>query len=290
MKPTRMILCCVIALTFDLAVNPVCPAADTKAQDAMSLSDLSMEIAALQSLHRFEFTPAQMTLIRKLAAEAAPKGEKRKEGKGSGKVRKRMLDLRDALVIGNEARIEELEEQLADLLEEEETDIDDRVAITASAVRPATELLQSLTIAQVAAFLAKAADDVPEPAAALIGSLDVVVELKEPEWNDLAKEITDELKWQLGGLDPKRNSAIAEQAEQFLKRVRALNEKDLEKQRPELEKSARDLVARTPPTIVLHHFAERTLAELLSNPRLTAAVDALLEKEKEASKEKDKAK
>jgi hypothetical protein len=135
--------------------------------------------------------------------------------------------------------------------------------------------------------LSRSGDDVPEPANTLIGTFDVVVELKDAEWKDLAKEIADELRWQLGGINPDRNGAIGEEVEQFLKKVRSLNQNDLEKQRPELERSARELVANTPPTIVLHHFAQHTLAELLSNPRLGAALDALLEKDK---KDKEKSK
>ncbi len=290
MKRIGLIIHRIVVFAIGIAIVPECRAADPKDFDGMPLSDLSMEIAALQTLHRLEITPAQITEIRKLASDSGAKSEKRREGKASDKVRKRMLDLRDALVIGNEARIEELEEQLADLLEDEETDLDDRVALTAAATVRAPELLKSLKIAQVAAFLAKSADDVPEPSDTLIGAINVVTDLKDAEWNSLAKEIAEELKWQLGGSEPRRSGIIADQVGQFLKKVRSLDEKELEKQRPELEKEARELAAKAPPTIVLHNFAEHTVAELLSNPRLALALDALIEKQKEKSKEKDKTK
>jgi len=66
--------------------------------------------------------------------------------------------------------------------------------------------------------------------------------------------------------------------EAFLKTAHVMREREPKKQRPELEKAARQFVAQVPPTQVLHNVAEHTLAELLSNPRLVAAFDARLKR------------
>jgi hypothetical protein len=259
-----------VAITFALTAIPASQAVDPKPKDEPTLSELSLQVAALQSMHRFDLTREQLQLLRKLFEDIAPKDDKRKPGKASDKIRKRMFDLRDALLNGNEERIDELEEKLADMLDEEETDIDDRVRVTAAATKKALEMLKSLRLAQVAAFYSRALDDVPEPLETLLSALEVVGSLKDPEWNDLAKDIIEDLQWQLG-------SGAGEKVEPFLKMLRALDEAALEKQRPDLEKAARELVAQVPPTIILHNFVEHTLAELLSNPAVAVAVAARLE-------------
>ncbi len=45
-------------------------------------------------------------------------------------------------------------------------------------------------------------------------------------------------------------------------------------QRDDLDKEARKVVGDVGPTDVIRHYMERALAELLSNPRLGAAVEA----------------
>ena len=59
---------------------------------------------------------------------------------------------------------------------------------------------------------------------------------------------------------------------------RALKDDEFKKERPELEKTARQIVGEVGPLDVLRHAVERSLADLLSNPRLAAAIDARLKK------------
>ncbi len=278
----RILFMFAIVFASGVCAHSGCNAADPKPKeptsDQLSLSNLSLEVVALQSLHRFQMTAEQMTALRKLAASTVSKPGGRTEGKGNDKHRQALLDLREALLKGKDERIEDLEDDLAELHEKEEANFDDQVNITAAARRKAPEALQSLRPAQIAAFFHVVADDLPDPLGMLLDALEVVGEYKDAEWKELTADIVDELSWQLGGLDPERSRLVGGNVEQYLKKIRSLNAKDLEKQRPELEKQARQFVAQAPPTAILHNFAEHTLAELLSNPRLPAALDARLDK------------
>jgi hypothetical protein len=279
---TSLLLTAVVALAASIN-DSGCRAAEPKPKDqatekAPSLSNLSLEISALQALNRFEMTTEQMNALRRLAADTMPKNAKRDEGKASDKVRKTMLDLRTALIKQDADRIDDLEDALADLLDDEDTDLDDQVNITSAARRRAPEVLQGLRPAQVLAFFNNSGDDLPAPLETLLSALDVVRELKDDEWKDLSEEIVEEMRWLLGGLDPERNRFVADKVEQYLKKVRAVKAKDFEKARPEMERSARQFVGQIAPTVVLHNFAEHALAELLSNPRLLAAIDARLDR------------
>jgi hypothetical protein len=244
----------------------------------ITLSQLSLEVSALQGLYRFQMTQPQMEALTKLAAETA-KADKRGPGKGSDKLRKRLLDLREALVDGDEERIGDLEEKLADLLDEEEPDLDDRVTISPQALRPARDFLKTIRPPQIVSYLSDSAEDIRDPLATLIDVLDVAPVAKEAEWNDLASEMAEELKWQLGGMDPEKNKTIGAKVEGYLKRIRGLTEKEIDAKRTELEKAAEDIVAETPSAIILQNYVEHALAELLCNPRLPAALEARMEKE-----------
>ena len=140
------------------------------------------------------------------------------------------------------------------------------------------EVLQSLTPRQVNAFLSYYSEDLPDPLATLIEALDVVGKASDAEWKDLVEMTAEDLGWQLGGWTPSRSRIIGEKIEQYLKKARSLNAKEFAKQRPDLEKLARQFVSQVPPTVMLHNYAEHALAELLSNPRLGAAVEARLSK------------
>jgi hypothetical protein len=250
---------------------------DPKPKERLSLSNLSLEVEALQTLHRFQMTTRQLEALSRLAADTVGKSTPREDGKGSGKLQKTLTELRDALLRGDEDRIERLEEQLEALQDAEDPDLDDEVELTPAARRRASEVLQSLSPRQVAGFLATFSEP-PDPLDRLLGALDVVGKLKDDQWKTLTEDIAEELSWQLGGVDANRSRAVGESVRQFLSMVRSLNEKEFKKQRADLEKSARQFVTQVPPTAVLHNVVEHELAELLSNPRLSAALEARLKK------------
>ena len=51
------------------AAFPQCEAADPKPKKATSLSNLSLEVAALQTIYRFDMTTQQLMALRKLAGD-----------------------------------------------------------------------------------------------------------------------------------------------------------------------------------------------------------------------------
>jgi hypothetical protein len=268
-----------LALVVAMAQPLTCLAGppDARAKDKVSLSNLSLEVEALQTMHRFQMTTRQLEMLSRLVSETAGKPKPREDGKGSAKLQRTLTDLRDALLRNEDDRIERLEEQLEGLLDAEDPDLDDEVELTAGARRRASEVLQSLSTRQVASFLGTLSEP-PDPLERLLGALDVVGKLKDEQWKTLTEDIADDLAWQLGGVDANRGRAVADSVRQFLGSARALNEKEFKKQRPELEKATRQFVGQVPPTAILHNVAEHELAELLSNPRLGALLEARLKK------------
>ena len=275
----RITAALVPVLTVAFLFIPLSPGAQPKGVDSSALNDLSMEVAALLTLHKFEMTRQQLEVLRKLAPETAPKPADRDPAKANDQCRQVLTDLRAALLEEkrDEDRIGELEEKWEDLRDSDEVDFDDEVDITAAARRRVPDVLRMLSTRQVVAYLSEQEDVLPDPLELLLEALDQVSELSKADWKERCDDIVEEVSWVLGGLDPKASKMVADRVERWLRQVRVSMETGVfPKQRQDFEKSARQFVAQVPPTLVLHNITEHALAELLSNPRLAAALDARL--------------
>ena len=237
---------------------------------------LSMEVVALQALHQLQATPAQLEELKRLAAATAEKVGPRRQVEVSDKFHKTLAQLRDALVEGKDERIDELNRTIDGLREKEQPELDDFTEISDSARREAAALLRRFSARQVAGFLADYADDFPDPVEMLTGACQEVRKLSGREWGGLRDDVAEQVGWLVAGLDGDAEEQARDRAAALLTRARQMSEKDFKKQRPELEKAARELAAKVGPTDVHRHFMEHALAELLSNPRLGAAVEARL--------------
>jgi len=275
----RITAALVPVLTVAFLFIPLSPGAQPKGVDSSALNDLSMEVAALLTLHKFEMTRQQLEVLRKLAPETAPIPTDRDTAKANDQCRQVLTNLRAALLEEkrDEDRIGELEEKWEDLRDSDEVDFDDEVDITAAARRRVPDVLRMLSTRQVVAYLSEQEDVLPDPLELLLEALDQVSELSKADWKERCDDIVEEVSWVLGGLDPKASKMVADRVERWLRQVRVSMETGVfPKQRQDFEKSARQFVAQVPPTLVLHNITEHALAELLSNPRLAAALDARL--------------
>src|SRR5271155_2593124 len=106
----------VLSLPMAALAAPPEPKPADKAGDKQSLSNLSLEVSAMQTLHRFQLTTKQLETLRKLASETMPKSATREEGKGSAKLHKTLTDLHAALSKDDDEAIDTLSEQLDTLV------------------------------------------------------------------------------------------------------------------------------------------------------------------------------
>lgn len=253
--------------------QPKQPAAPAAAK--VSVPELSMEVAALQALVQFGITPEQMAYLRKLAPETMSETGARPAAKVSSEYRRTLMALRDALAKSTEPdRIGELQERLEKLRDTEAPDLDDGVEITDAAREKAPAVLQRLSARQVAGFLAAYGDDFPDPGERLQAALQQVRELSDKDWKETRDVISADVSRLVAGLDPEKCEEVANQVVQLLIKVRAFKPEDLKQHQAELEAEARRIVGKQGPFEILRHATLHALAELLSNPRLTAALDA----------------
>jgi hypothetical protein len=240
-------------------------------------AQLSLQVAALQILHQFDASPAQMETLAKLAKDTA-KARARKP-KASDKVRQALAELRDALIQGDDDKISERSDQVDELRSAENADLDDAVDTTAAARKAAPEALRLFSARQVHAYLGNYdEDDLPDPLERMSDAMKDGRALTAADWKTLCKEVADEVGWQIGGLDDDAEKKVADKVAALLERSRKLTNDDFKAKQPDLEKAAREILGDVGPTDVLRHLAQRDLAELLSNPQLPAALEARLKK------------
>ena len=276
-RSTLSLLACAVLV----AVLPA-RAADAPKENAGKddLNALSLEVAALQLVHQMALTPDQMEAFAKLAKDAAPRDTTRKPAKVSDKYRKTLQQYHDALVKGDDDRIDDLGEELEDLRDSEDPALDDQVETTDEARKLAPQALKLLGARQTANYLALYGDDLPDPVEDLLGALEKSHDPAEKDWKELRDDTAAEVGWLVAGFDKDAAGKVSDKAGALLDRARDLKDEEFKTQRPQLEKEARELAGDVSPTRVLRHILERDLAELLANPQLPAALDARLEQVK----------
>jgi hypothetical protein len=248
---------------------------EPQAPEQLSTNDLNLEVQALQTLYHFKFTAEQMRSLAKVARETAEPPRPRKKAKASDDYRQVLLDLRSALIDANdEDSIDNLEDKLDELTESEKPTLDDDVELTAAARKHAPQVLGRLKPPQLAAYIGYVADDVADPVERVRTALAEVRGLKRDEWKTKRDEIAEEVGWLVAGVDEEKSARVSDRVVALLSKARSLTDAEFTRQQAELEKAAEEIAGGVHPAAVLEHVAEHALAELLSNPRLGAALRA----------------
>lgn len=241
------------------------------ADEPPPLNDLSMEVAALQTVYLLQLTPSQRSALREMVQKAAPQAAAaRKPAKASAEFRQTLADLRAALATGDDAeRIDKLSARVDELRQKEKPQLDDGFDLTDEAVEAAPRLLRLLTARQLAVYAGAFADDIADPLEEILEALPRVRDMDDRKWKEFRGGMTETLGTLLGGVDADRSGAYRDKVLQLLILTRGLSDADFKEQRPELEKKARAIVGNVGPLDVLRNYLESQLAELLSNPRLS---------------------
>ncbi len=253
-----------------------CFAEEPKKGFMPSLTSLSLEVAAMETLHDFKLTGPQVEVLRKLAMETAPKDQSRRPGKGSEKLRKALTSLHQALVENkDDDRVNQLADQVDELRETENPDLDDGIEISEEARRRAPEIFQLLSARQVAGYLAAVSGNIADPRERLMEALEKVRGLSQDQWKDFRDEIADEIGPLVAGLDEEKAERVGDEAVQLLIMARGMKDPEFKKQKRELEEKARKIVGNIGSMEVLQNVMEHSLAGLLSNPQLEAAIEVM---------------
>lgn len=237
-----------------------------------NLNDLSLEIAALQTFHELGLTAEQLNALGKLARESTSKGEQRQPAKTSPELASALVSLHAAYVKGDDNQISDCQEKLDSLMEKQQPELDNSVVITEGGRSNAADALKLLNVRQVGALLGTL--EMTDPVELLVTAQEQVRQIKKSD--DLTNEIAtvaEEVAWLLHGWDD-------DEASQKTKdKVTALLEGTANRpggvssaERKRWEKDARQAIGEYDAKDVIGHIMEHGMAELLSNPRVEAAI------------------
>ena len=249
------------------------------------LNVASLRVGAMQTLYELDASPEQLHLIRKAAAGSGVRDTSdRPPAKGADKLAKALSDLREALVDPkpDDAKIAAARNALADATGEADVTLDDAVHPSAAAVAAAVTAGRAFTAGQLAAYLAAHADQVVGPAERLTNGLAEVRDAPPDGLDAAVKQVSVEVGQLAAGPDaPAAADAVAAKAADWLRANRANPPAETTEERSKVEAAARTVVGSVPPVEGLGHWFDIEMAQLLANPQLPEAVDALLAKSKE---------
>jgi hypothetical protein len=249
-----------------------------EAPPPQDVNPLNLEVTALEMLYQFQVSKAQLEQLARLAptTTAAPPAARAIEV--SAEYLSALQELHAALAENDDDRVARASGSMEKVRANESPDFDE-VDITAAARKHTPAVLRRLGANQVASYLVDYADEFPDPRQKLLDALDVVRKSPGREWEERRDEVAGQVGWLVGGLEIAAEEKVSRDVAQLLNRVHAMKDDEYTAARAELEKAIDTIISAAGPTDVIRHFVERSLAELLSNPRLAAAVKLRLENE-----------
>ena len=255
-------------------------AQETKPDDSLNLNDLALEVNALRTLHSLGLNDEQLKTLRSMAKETAQKPGKRTSATASKDYRDKLQALRAALLEQDDERINQLNEDLDDLRDTENPTIDDGVEITPPARKAAPTALKVLKVRQVKDYLEILGDDLGDPVSELVSALETVRGLTGKEWRDRREELVERTVRLATGIDVGKAEKLTDKLMALLSTAHGLSDADFKAQRAKLEETAREAIGDLDSFQVIRNALEYSLADLLSNPQLAAALDARLKDSK----------
>jgi hypothetical protein len=252
-----------------------------KGKAAEELVLLKLEVDALEKLYHLELNARQLPAMLALAEKTAAKMPETKEVQAGEEYRNVLKSLHDALLSQEEERIRELSDKLGELQEKETLSIEDAFDMTDAAMAAAPQAFRLLSAAQIIAYLSALDDEVPDPAERILSALEEGAEAKDDEWKQLRDETAEEVAWLAASFKTESTARVKSSVIAFLDRNHRFKGEELTKHWPALEKDAHNLVRNVTSLMVLQHYMERELAELLSNPRAATAIRSWMKKSKE---------
>lgn len=231
---------------------------------------LAFEVAALQTLHRLDLTDAQLELLQRVAKGAASPVKSTGQAKTTPAFVKGLTALRNALLEGDDDKIDDLKDKLLDIMEKDKIQIEDRVAISDPARRAASGVIRMLQPTQVLAYLQILDEDDVDLQDLLEEALERGATMTPGQWKTVRDSTAADGAWLLVGGDEARTRIAVKTLSTLLDQHHsAMAGKTVA---PDLEKQVLQLTQSLDPFLILRNAMERDVAEMLSNPRLAGAI------------------
>lgn len=239
---------------------------------------LSQQVWALQTLHDLDLDPPQLESLRAAIPKLADDPTPHTRNRVPARYLAALEALRQALIHDKDNadasdQIDELRDDLESIREDEQVDLDDHVRIVDAARAAVPDMMKSLRPSQLSGYLVAYQDETPDPVQSLARAADESRGLDDVKFNALSERTARDVAILLAGLDAEKAAPVAERVRQWLSQTRALSNNDFKAGQADREKSAKTALGEFDSFDVLRHWIERDVAELLSNPQLSAVIE-----------------
>ena len=238
---------------------------------------LSLEVVALQTLHRLDLTAPQLENLLRLSKGAASAPRTSGAGTVTPAFLKTLLALRNALLAGDDELIDELKSKLGAIMDSDKIHLDDRVLISDPARRYASQAIRMLQPSQVLAYLQVIDEDDVDLFDILEAAIEKGKDASPARWRTLRDDIAAETAWLVVGGDETKTRVAVKVIAAVLDQHHNPKGKNAA---PDLEKQVEQMTAGMDPFMILRNVMEREIAELMSNPQLPQAIRHTLEQKR----------
>jgi len=243
---------------------------------------LENQVAALTTLDELDVSGPQLKQLRTLAKDtgAAPSADDT-QPKVSSEYHTALLALRDALVAGDDDKIDDAQDKVEDLRDSQNIDPDQDYDITDPARLKAKSVLKLLNSSQIANYIALHADEVPDATEVIEDALDQCKDATADDFASLRDEAADQVGMLSAGLDQTAAKVVEQKVTDLLNRARAMTQDQFDASRSQLDAGARQITRNIDSFEALHHWMLREMADLLSNPQTAGALDLRISADKD---------
>jgi len=244
--------------------------AQTDAQpDAVTLK---LQIDALSTLSDLNLTPEQLSALKDMASDTAGTLSNT-PAPVTADYKSALKEMRDALLSKDEDKIDSAEDKIDDLEDKQNPDSEPDVDQSDSAKTKAVAFLKTLSVKQVADYISQNADEIDDPTQVLLDAVHQSRNLSDDDFQSLRDDTAEELGLLSAGVNPAKPPRVIARVNQLLTRVHHLSAEEYQSQQAALEDEARKLVGGMDPIVNLRHWMEDDLADFLSNPQLSRALE-----------------
>jgi hypothetical protein len=252
-----------------------CPALLADVADTTRPSDLALEVEALRAMDDLQITTSQLDQFRDAYASAhgfnntqvADVRDIDSAAADNRACQTTLVRLRESLLKGDPAGVEQGEKDLARLEEELQISLTPRIMPGPIAQRSAVKLLSQFSGRQIADYVARHNEEVSDPAEVLIAALTQCRGMKAGDFQLFKLDVATQVSELVAGVGSRTKGTIEIRAMNLLQMAHALDDDDFAGQRSNLEDEARE-VAKVDSSTALQHWMEWEIAQLLANPKL----------------------
>jgi hypothetical protein len=240
------------------------------------VNSLRLRVAALTTLNDLDATAEQLHALHRLSRGAAGTIPAEKIPDAYRSVLAAMIGAFDK---NDQAAIDAAQEKIDKVCEDLKIVDEVNIEPTDAARERAERALRQFTPGQIAGYAGEWSEEISSPGDLLSDAMDEVRGKSAAEFGLTRDRTARRVAILIGGVDVKAAKDAREKAAAWLSKVHELSDADFAAKRAELEAEARKMTAQPDPIPTLRHWVTNSMAELLSNPELPAAIETMLRRE-----------